>query len=784
MRARIPLSITKPATIARFLAIFPLRISFPSQLIDFTLFHLSTFRNPLISLFFTFKFQNLQTTCGADFTQCVPEVCKKHTRRLRSALHSHQVDPRFESHPDKFTPLRVVRISDIMKLLHRSGNRDHAAARIMAAFEHQLARARSSSSSTRSNPPSHAGRSHSSHGLPAFLQGSLAGSRTPRLQRKCSECASGEAICPKCAAHHDSSHGLTLNQPGDPFEREADQFAQFAVENPRRASRSSPPTFASGPASPVAQLKPAGAPAPNAMKHALPASDSGDALTSDLRQRMEPLAGADLSTVRVHSSLAARQTASSLHAKAFTHQNHIWLGPGESPSDLPLMAHEVAHVIQQSSASRATPQIQRQPVDAGPAPDASRDAGLAPFPPAPPTAGPCPDPLPHLPDATGYFFSGIRFDAEYKPTGPFPIQDPFKITHRINIDFLPFSTRLIREQPRLFGKYRGVRFTAAQRAQFAWTDAEKTTYKNDFKTNVQTIWSAQHALDLNEVCFARYRAMPMVNIEFVDDPERAHSRVTAYKMPSGTARLRSEVSSGSATLESRDPSVPTSHWVAPYDWVKQVGPFEFNSSAINPDVEADVAGIASLLSPVIDRTKPNDPFPVDSCLSMSGRASSEGSASYNEKLARERVKSVELHLEDKLGLPHPTARLYIGTEPGERNATTDPQFRRVDVRFSRLCAAGSDVPQNVAAHEFGHLIGFGDEYVDEKPPTDVLPKFEGDRPTHYGDVEAALGTAAAEELIVQDSASIMSEGNQVRRGHYVYFLQAINRMTGRTWTVT
>jgi hypothetical protein len=101
MRARIPLSITKPATIARFLtlAIFQLRISFPSQLIDFTLFHLSTVRNPLISPFFTFKFQNLQATYGADFSLCVQEVCKKHTRRLNSAPRSHQVDPRFESHP-------------------------------------------------------------------------------------------------------------------------------------------------------------------------------------------------------------------------------------------------------------------------------------------------------------------------------------------------------------------------------------------------------------------------------------------------------------------------------------------------------------------------------------------------------------------------------------------------------------------------------------------------------------------------------------------------------------
>jgi excinuclease ABC subunit B len=92
-------SCTSPRRLLKSSAIFQFRTSFPSQLIDFTLFHLSTFRNPLISLFFTFKFQNLQTTCGADFSLPVQEICKKHTRRLKSAPHSHQADPRFESHP-------------------------------------------------------------------------------------------------------------------------------------------------------------------------------------------------------------------------------------------------------------------------------------------------------------------------------------------------------------------------------------------------------------------------------------------------------------------------------------------------------------------------------------------------------------------------------------------------------------------------------------------------------------------------------------------------------------
>src|SRR5262249_11969189 len=43
-----------------------------------------------------------------------------------------------------------------------------------------------------------------------------------------------------------------------------------------------------------------------------------------------------------------------LHARAFTHQAHIWLGADQSPEDVGLMAHEAAHVVQQG-ASRPLP---------------------------------------------------------------------------------------------------------------------------------------------------------------------------------------------------------------------------------------------------------------------------------------------------------------------------------------------------------------------------------------------------------------------------------------------
>jgi hypothetical protein len=71
--------------------------------------------------------------------------------------------------------------------------------------------------------------------------------------------------------------------------------------------------------------------------------------------------GVDLSHVQVHSDAAAQVSARRLEAKAFTHQNHIWLGPHQSADDVALMAHELTHVVQQTGAGEL---IQRQPEDA------------------------------------------------------------------------------------------------------------------------------------------------------------------------------------------------------------------------------------------------------------------------------------------------------------------------------------------------------------------------------------------------------------------------------------
>lgn len=75
----------------------------------------------------------------------------------------------------------------------------------------------------------------------------------------------------------------------------------------------------------------------------------GAALSPTRRAPLESAFGADFSRVRIHSGSAARASARSLGARAYTWGQSVVLGPGESvESDGGrLLAHELAHVVQQ-----------------------------------------------------------------------------------------------------------------------------------------------------------------------------------------------------------------------------------------------------------------------------------------------------------------------------------------------------------------------------------------------------------------------------------------------------
>jgi hypothetical protein len=94
-----------------------------------------------------------------------------------------------------------------------------------------------------------------------------------------------------------------------------------------------------------------GAPTPSmesAAGHAIGSKGAGEPMPAGTRQTLESSMGVDLGGVRVHHDGAAHQTADALQARAFTHGSDIWLARNESLSNVPLMAHEATHVVQQA----------------------------------------------------------------------------------------------------------------------------------------------------------------------------------------------------------------------------------------------------------------------------------------------------------------------------------------------------------------------------------------------------------------------------------------------------
>jgi hypothetical protein len=80
---------------------------------------------------------------------------------------------------------------------------------------------------------------------------------------------------------------------------------------------------------------------------------SGQPLPEASRQFFEPHFGRDFSNVRIHNDAVAAKSAQSINALAYTTGNNIVFNSGqyspESESGKKIMAHELTHVVQQSS---------------------------------------------------------------------------------------------------------------------------------------------------------------------------------------------------------------------------------------------------------------------------------------------------------------------------------------------------------------------------------------------------------------------------------------------------
>ena len=208
---------------------------------------------------------------------------------------------------------------------------------------------------------------------------------------------------------------LVIAPVNNRLEREADHLANHAMRMPDLA-----PVFTRGPAQlsrkcvacddAKVQTRRSGAEAvggeaPTAVHEALNAP--GRPLDATTRAFFEPRFGADLSEVQVHDDHRAANSARQVGARAYAVGSHLVFGAGEYAPSVPagqkLIAHELAHVLQQGMGDAG--KIRRDPAPPGSDP--------APVPPAP-APSPAPTPAP-APGATPACAEQPTFNSTSKP---------------------------------------------------------------------------------------------------------------------------------------------------------------------------------------------------------------------------------------------------------------------------------------------------------------------------------------------------------------------------------
>ncbi len=146
---------------------------------------------------------------------------------------------------------------------------------------------------------------------------------------------------------------LSIGQPGDVYEQEADRVADAVMRmpepgvqrqvEPEEEEEELQAKVTSGHLSEVT---------PNLESRVNAIRGGGQPLPKSTRAFFEPRFGYDFSQVRVHNDAEADKLNSSLNARASTTGQNIFFRPGEynpgSSSGRELLAHELTHVVQQT----------------------------------------------------------------------------------------------------------------------------------------------------------------------------------------------------------------------------------------------------------------------------------------------------------------------------------------------------------------------------------------------------------------------------------------------------
>lgn len=158
---------------------------------------------------------------------------------------------------------------------------------------------------------------------------------------------------------------LTVGQPNDKYEREADSVADKVVSNDTNTKPGIQRMCAECEEEKMGNVqKKADASASTSLSSRISNTrGKGNGLPSQTLRHMNASFGVDFSGVKIHTDDAAVRMNKELRAQAFTHGRDIYFNAGrynpESPTGKHLLAHELTHVVQQGGGQGARDSVQR-----------------------------------------------------------------------------------------------------------------------------------------------------------------------------------------------------------------------------------------------------------------------------------------------------------------------------------------------------------------------------------------------------------------------------------------
>lgn len=310
--------------------------------------------------------------------------------------------------------------------------------------------------------------------------------------------------------------------------------------------------------------------------------------------------------------------------------------------------------------------------------------------------------------------------------------------------------------------------------RWRWSSAEEDPWMAQYRQAVEGAWGGQHYFQSQRWDSLQSNVRVNVNVhKGSQDGDHCSARILKTP-PEAIGAYVSRGTTGSATdqgLFMSSSGVTQSE----FSFLRYQLRFPNNSSDLTRAVgtmHSNDAGPAYLNKFIAD-FQAADPT-AGNPIQVIGRASATGDAERNRVLGDERATAVEQHLRSN-GLNGSIDRVSRVNE-ADVGAGESAAWRRVDI------IVGSGEGQNTAAHEFGHMIGLGDEYSSPNTgfyPGAGTPVPVGNQSAHHSLAQAMGGGVTG--ALAENSDSMMSVGNTVRPQHYATFHKAIEAVTSEQW---